>query len=271
MLAYIKIIRPLNVVITFLVVVVAILISEKENTGVIIILSASLAASLTAAAGNIINDIFDIETDKISHPDRVLVSGGLPKNEAWYAYLLLNLFAVIIASTLPSPILLLVIISVILLYVYSAYLKKMILIGNIIIAGLTGLAFIYGGVVTNNPSSAIIPALFAFLINHIREMVKDIQDVEGDVKSNIITFPIKYGFDKSKNLILIITILLIVSTFYPFIIKYYKIEYFILVMVIVNPCLVFCLKLMQNKKITIVSQLLKFNMIIGLVAIYLGR
>ena len=73
--AYIKITRPINVIITFLVVVVAILISEKEQTELITIVLASLAAALTAAAGNIINDIFDIETDRVSHPDRVLVVG----------------------------------------------------------------------------------------------------------------------------------------------------------------------------------------------------
>ena len=62
--AYIKITRPINVIITFLVVVVAILISEKEQTELITILLASLAAALTAAAGNIINDIYDVETDR---------------------------------------------------------------------------------------------------------------------------------------------------------------------------------------------------------------
>ncbi|RPI61540.1 MAG: hypothetical protein EHM44_08480, partial [Ignavibacteriales bacterium] len=70
-IAYIKITRPLNAVITFFVVVVAILISQKEQTDFYVILLASIAAALVAAAGNIINDIFDIETDKISHPKRV--------------------------------------------------------------------------------------------------------------------------------------------------------------------------------------------------------
>lgn len=273
-LAFIRVTRPLNVMITFLVAVVAILISLTSQTDLIIILLASIAASLVTAAGNIINDIFDIETDKISHPDRVLVSGRLTQNEAWYEYLFLNFFALIIAAILASPVLLLVIISVLLLYVYSAYLKKIILIGNILIAALTGLVFIYGGLVTNNLSAAFIPAVFAFLINLIREIVKDIQDLQGDSKLKLETFPIKYGFDNSKKLIVIITIILIAFTLYPFIMKYYKIEYFILVMIIINPILVYSLKLLyekSDKRLSTVSSLLKLNMIIGLLAIYLGK
>ena len=83
-LSYIKITRPFNVLITFFVVVVAILISQKEQTDLFTILLASIAASLVAAAGNIVNDIYDVESDKISHPNRILVLGEICKKEAWY-------------------------------------------------------------------------------------------------------------------------------------------------------------------------------------------
>lgn len=270
-ISFIKITRPLNVIITFVVVVVAILISKKNPTGIYIILFVSTSAALTAAAGNIINDIFDIESDRISHPNRALVKNMLSKKEAWYEYILLSLISLIIAFQLSNILFLIVLLSGILLFLYSAYLKSIPLIGNLVIAALTGLAFIYGGVAASNVRAAVIPAVFAFLINLIRELVKDIQDTDGDVKSKIATFPVKYGFDKSKNLILVMTIALIVFTLYPFIIEYYKIEYFILVMILVNPILVFCLKLLHNKKISIVSQLLKLNMILGLIAIFFGR
>lgn len=272
--AYIKITRPTNVIITFLVVVVAILISEKGKTELATILLASLSASLIAASGNIINDIYDIDADRISHPKRVLVLGNLQKKEAWFGYLFFNFTSVFLAAYLSPVLLFIVIIAAVLLFIYSLYLKRLPLIGNIIIAFITSLAFIYGGIATNNPQAAIIPAAFAFLINLMREIVKDMQDFSGDSKLNLNTFPIKYGFDKSKNLILIIAIILMVSTFYPFIIKFYKIEYFILVMIFVNPIIVYSLKLLYKKSddgISTVSGLLKFNMIIGLLAIYFGK
>lgn len=272
--AYIKIARPINIIITFLVVVVAILISQKEQTELTTIILVSLAAALTAAAGNIINDIYDVESDKISHPDRVLVLGDLTKNEAWYEYLFFNFSSLLIAAYLSIILLIIIIITIGLLFIYSSRLERLPLIGNFVIALITASAFIYGGIAVDNVQAAVIPAIFAFLINLIREIVKDIQDIEGDSKLNFKTFPIRFGINISKQLILSITIILILFTIYPFITNYYKIEYFILVMIIVNPILIYSLKLLydkSDKSISTVSRLLKFDMIMGLLAIYLGK
>jgi len=274
-LAYIKITRPINVIMTFLVVVVAILISEKEQTELTAIFLASLAAAFTAAAGNIINDIYDIETDRISHPERVLVLSSISKKAALNEYRLLNLIAIIISSGVSDILLLIVISSTIILFFYSFYLKKLPLIGNITVAFLTGLVFIYGGFAAGNSTAAIIPAVFAFLINLIREIVKDIQDIEGDSKLNCKTFPIRFGILASKRLVILISIVLILFTLYPFVTQLYRIEYFIVVMLIVNPVLVLSLKYLFDEKkvnnLNIVSRLLKLNMVVGLLAIYLGK
>jgi geranylgeranylglycerol-phosphate geranylgeranyltransferase len=274
-LSYLKITRPINVLITFFVVVVAILISQKEQTDLYTILLASIAASLVAAAGNIVNDIYDLESDKISHPKRPLVLSEISKKEARYLYIILSFISIFIAASLKPILLVIVITSTILLLIYSAYLKKLSLVGNITVAFLTWLAFIYGGYVTGNPGAAIVPAGFAFLINLIREIVKDIQDVEGDKKAGESTFPIKYGFQKSKFLIVISAIILILYTFYPFMTQLYKIEYFIVVMVFVNPLLVLTLKILYDSKnennLSVVSNMLKLNMVLGLIAIYLGK
>lgn len=273
--AYIKITRPLNVLITFLVVVVAVLISQSKQLELYTILLASLTASLAAAAGNVVNDIFDIETDKFSHADRVLVLGMLSKKESWYLYISLNLISVLIAASLFTILLIIVLLTLLILFIYSYSLKKLPLIGNLTIAFLTGLAFIYGGFAADNPGAAIIPAVFAFLINLIREVVKDMQDIEGDLKIGFLTFAIKYGFQKSKILILVITFSLILFTLYPFITQHYKIEYFMVVMVFVNPLLILCLKFLLDAKkensLSVVSNMLKLNMVLGLIAIYLGK
>jgi geranylgeranylglycerol-phosphate geranylgeranyltransferase len=272
--AYIKITRPLNVVITFCVVVVAIFIAQESSTEIRFIVLASLAAALITAAGNVINDVYDIETDKISHPKRVLPLGMLTKTEAKIEYISLNIIAGIISINLSRTLFVIVSISAFLLLVYSAYLKKIMLIGNITIATLTGLAFIYGGFAVENPEAAIIPAVFAFLLNLIREIVKDVQDEEGDKKQNIITYPVKYGIDSAKRLATIITIILIAFTFYPFLAHIYKIEYFVIVMIIVNPVSVICIKNLLQKRdtnIALISNLLKLNMITGLIAIYFGH
>jgi 4-hydroxybenzoate polyprenyltransferase len=257
------------------VVVVAILISQTEQTSFYILLLSSMAASLVAAAGNIINDIFDIETDKISHQNRVLVLEEITKKQAWYLYIILNITSILLALSLSAIFFVIVFFTILLLFFYSAYLKQQPLVGNLIIASITGLTFIYGGYASGNPLAAIVPAVFAFLINFIREIVKDIQDIEGDLKLNYKTFPIRFGIDKSKQLIVLITLILIGFSVYPYFTKLYHIEYFIIMMVFVNPLLIICLKYLfdsiKANGIANASNLLKLNMVLGLIAIYFGK
>ena len=272
--AVIFLIRPLNFVITFVSVFVAALICKPDTILTLNLVLAAFAASVVLASGNIINDIKDVEVDKINRPERPLPSGKISRINAYTLYLILVLISILISFLLNEMAALIVLLSIVLLFVYSKYLKQIPLVGNTTVSFLTGLVFIYGGVVVGNPSAAIIPAVFAFLINFIRELIKDMQDVEGDKKANVVTFPIKYGFHKSKILILLFTILLILFTTYPFISKLYKIEYFVIVMVIVNPILVYCLKILFEENsannLKKISNLLKISMIFGLLVIYVG-
>ncbi len=275
MIAYLKIIRPVNCVITFISVIVAAFIATENSFPTTSVLFAAIAAALTAAAGNIINDYFDIEIDRISHPDRPLVTGRVTKNNALILYLLLNLSALILSYLISIVAFGIVLLSIFLLLFYSASLKRMILFSNYIVAWLTGMVFIFGGIVVGNVSAAIIPALFAFMINFIREIVKDIQDIKGDLSAGVVTFPAKYGIDKAIVVIIILTIILMLLTLHPFIFSYYKIEYFIVVMIVVNPLLVYFLKSIYKnhsiENLKKMSLLLKINMVIGLIAIYLGK
>lgn len=274
MIAFVKIIRPFNVLITFLVVVVAILITQKTKTDLNIILLASFAAALTSAGGNIINDIYDVETDRISHPERVLVKKLITKKQAVYYYNFLNTIAIVIASRISVIITILVVVSILFLFVYSAYLKRLPLIGNVVVALLTALAFVYGGFVTGNSCASFIPAVFAFLINLIRELVKDIQDVKGDNKINCKTFPIIYGLEKTRHLIAVLSMVLILFTIYPFIAQLYSIEYFAIVMIIVNPVMVYSLKLLYDReqdRTQLISKILKLNIVVGLIAIFISK
>jgi len=226
------------------------------------------------ASGNIINDIFDLEIDKINRPERPLPSGKISNKEALVLYFIFLLLSFIFSWFINLPAFLIVVVSTFILYLYSKYIKRIPLVGNIIVAFLTGLVFVFGGVAVGNPSAAIIPAIFAFSINLIREIVKDMEDVEGDRKADVITFPIKNGFQKSKIIILIITISLILYTIYPFITQIYKIEYFVIIMITVNPILVYSMKMLfENRTVESfnkISNLLKLDMVFGLIAIYFG-
>jgi geranylgeranylglycerol-phosphate geranylgeranyltransferase len=273
--AFLVLTRPVNFILTFVVVIVGALICIDGDYSAIKIILAGISASLTAAAGNIINDIYDKEADKINHPERPLVTGTLTTKNAWTEYSIFIIAAIAASSFVNQTALVIVVLTSVLLFLYSARLKKIPLLGNITVGYLTGLAFIYGGISVNNVNSAFIPAIFAFLINLIREIIKDLEDIEGDAKAGLHTFPEKFGIQASMLLITFLTIILIAFTFYPFIENIYNIEFFVLVMLVVNPILVFFLKLLytkeKNKNFNKLSNLLKLNMVIGLAAIFLGK
>lgn len=274
-LSVIKISRPLNILIVFLTVIVAGFICSYNNEIPLKTILAAVSASFIAAAGYIINDFFDIKIDKVNRPDRPLVTGALSPKSALVYYTTFSLLGMFFAISINFIAVIIAVLTILLLLIYSYKFKSVTLLGNFTVAVLTGLTFIYGGISVKNISFAIIPALFALLINFIREIVKDMEDLNGDIKNGIETFPSKFGFSSAKNFLFIITILLILFTCYPFILRLYKIEYFIIVMSIVNPILVYVLvSIYKNDSVSNLNKLsfiLKLDMIFGLSAIFLGK
>ena len=204
----------------------------------------------------------------------VALSGPFEDVLAGIEYFFFLIASCIIASFISQLAFFIVFLTNVLLFIYSNRLKRIPLLGNITVAYLTGMAFIYGGVSVGHPRAALIPAVFAFLINLIRELIKDIQDIGGDKNAGIKTFPIKFGINKTKYLITFLVITLVVATFLPFVLNIYKIEFFVLVMLVVNPILIYFLKLLYKNDFAVnlnkLSNILKLDMVFGLLAIFLG-
>jgi geranylgeranylglycerol-phosphate geranylgeranyltransferase len=273
--AYIKIVRPYNFLITFLTVIIAAFVTYEGEFPLTKVLLAAITASLTMSAGNIINDIYDLNGDKINHPGRPLPSGIISLQSAYVYYFILlavSLFLSIYISDLNFAVNLL---AVILLYLYSYKLKRIALTGNLVVSLLTGLAFIYGGITVNNIYNSIIPALFAFLINLIREIVKDMEDAEGDMREGIISFPSKYGAKIANNTIVTLSICLILFTLFPYINGLYGHYYIAVILVLVIPILIYflisLLKDNSRKNLNKLSFILKLDMVFGLFAVYVGK
>lgn len=272
---FIKITRPLNCLITFFSVLIGGFIISDSEINFNLLLFASISASLIAAAGNVINDIYDVETDKISHPNRPLPSNKLSIPQAKILYICLNLIALIILFSSSFSLAIVGITVITLLLLYASSLKKLFLLGNLIVAFLTGLTFVFAGIAVGNVSDSFIPAGFAFLINLIREIIKDTEDMDGDIKYEVNSIPIVLGINKTRWIVICLIVLLIVFTVYPFLMKIYNIEYFVFIMIIINPIMIIAGRRFFNSTskndLKTASSLLKFNMILGLVAIYIGK
>lgn len=274
-LAYIWIIRPLNLFITFMAVIVSAIICSAGEMNYASILFAALSAALSAASGNVINDFFDAGPDKINRPQRPIPSGKISLKAASVYYLFLLILSLAFAAMVNLFAVIIVLFAGNLLFIYSYRLKRIPLVGNIVVSFLTGLAFIYGGIVVFNPLAAIIPAVFAFFITLIREIVKDMEDIKGDKSAGVITFPGKYNSGATRLLLLVLAAVLIIFTTYPYFSHSYSIEFFITVMLTVNLLLVYIIHLLfkddSQKNLRKVSNMLKAGMVFGLIAIYLGK
>ncbi|MBN1397540.1 MAG: geranylgeranylglycerol-phosphate geranylgeranyltransferase [Bacteroidetes bacterium] len=271
--AYIQLSRPVNILITVVSIPVACWIAGAGIQDLPVVILAALTGALTAAGANAINDSFDIEIDKINRPDRPLPLGIITKREAQMMWLVVSAAAIGINFFINSLSLIIVILAVAVLYFYSARLKRTVLAGNITVAVMTGMAFIYGGTAVGHVERAFTPAVFAFLINFARELVKDVEDIEGDRKENAVTFPVRYGIGPALLLAALLLVILIGITFTAIYYSIYNPAFsYIVAVADISICISIVMMLRDSSSINMsrVSSSLKISMIIGLAAIITG-
>ncbi|NIR50052.1 MAG: hypothetical protein GWN61_13755 [candidate division Zixibacteria bacterium] len=270
--AIIQLSRPINTLITGLSVLVAVIITGKL-TPVSALILACLSAGLIAAASNTINDVFDIEIDRVNKPLRPLASGKLSKNSAQVVALIEYFIGNVLALFISTDMFLFAFLFSILSFLYSAYLKRTILWGNFAVSFISAAAFIYGGLAVNRPLVAVIPAGFAFFFHFGREIIKDLEDIKGDTLGNARTLPIRFGPGPCIALIWVNFIILILLTILPYGMGWYGGLYFLIVVVGVYPVILYALitilKNTQPAHLGFLSNLLKADMLVGLLAIYL--
>lgn len=198
------------------------------NTGQFVLFMLSIV--LLAAGGNIINDYFDFELDKEFKPERPLASGLISLDAAMYLHMVLIFSGICLGFYMGWKdgnyhIGYLYVITALLLYVYSSFLKKMPLAGNVIIAGLSAFVFvlpiifeanylklIHSDILFQNAPYAFAVLVeqmkfyagFAFVTSLARELIKDIEDMDGDDAYKINTFAVQYGVSAAKWLSVLI-------------------------------------------------------------------
>jgi geranylgeranylglycerol-phosphate geranylgeranyltransferase len=271
---YITLIRPVNFIITAASIYVSCLLAGGTQEQFLVMFFASLGGACIGAGGMVINDYFDIEIDKINKPHRPLASGAIAPYDALMFYGGISGIGLIMSAYSTRTALIIAFVAVPVIFLYSQRFKSTPLIGNLLVGTLTGVAFIYGGAAVENISRAIMPAVFAFLINVGREIIKDMEDVEGDSKNNANTYPVQYGMKKAGMLATGFLAAVILSTIVPFVIGMYGIAYFVTVTAGVNAVIVGVVyslwKDQSSKNLNVLSNILKWDMLVGLFAIYIG-
>ncbi|WP_458626035.1 geranylgeranylglycerol-phosphate geranylgeranyltransferase [Winogradskyella sp. PC D3.3] len=277
----------------------ALLLPFQETHGVLISLNdfnfflLVLATICIAAGGYVINDIYDVETDKINKPNKLIINNYITEKHATTAFIILNIIGVGLGFYLSNGIgkpefFVIFFVTSALLYMYSSFLKQIALVGNIVISIVVSLSVLLVGIMELIPvmtehNKAIQStflniirdyALFAFMINLIREIVKDIEDIDGDYKAGIQTLPILLGRERSNKIVFILSLIPIFSIIYYVITYLYKqqlvVGYFLIA--VIAPLIYVSIKLFNAEskaQYKHISTVLKLVMLTGMLSLLL--
>jgi len=272
-IAYIKLSRPLNVLLTFISVWLAASISPGFSVS-FRVLFAALSASFILAGANAINDIFDLEIDRINRPNRPLSGGVISVNAAWTFFSISYVAGLTLAAFCGVWLLLIALVTAVALILYSTHLKRTAVWGNGLVSVAAGLTFVYGAEAVHDWQAGVLPGLFAFFFHFGREVLKDMQDVKGDRKGEAWTLPAKYGFGRARQLIVFLFLLLIGVTLIPYIFSDYNSLYLSVLIIGVHSVLIYVVVLLNRQPdvqtLSKLSNLLKVDMFIGLLAVWIG-
>lgn len=272
---YLIIIRPLNVGITFVSVVVVLFLAHGDAAAAWRpSLLAALSAALVCAGANVINDLFDVDIDRVNKPNRPLVTGSLSLRSARIWWLLLSAVGVTFSIPLGWHCVVIAGLAVIGLYGYSWRLKSTPLWGNLTVSFFTALAFLYGGLAIGKVDHALWPAVFAFLFHFGREILKDVEDMTGDAQQGARTFPLVYGRRTALALTSIVFLAVALTTATAYAVGSYSEVFLSIVLCGVYPVLLYVGVSMwtnpESGNLGRLNGLLKADMLVGIIAMLAG-
>ncbi len=182
-----------------------------------------IASVVSIASGYIINNFYDSEKDSINRPQQVTVEQIVSQNTKLMLYFVLNILVIIAASYVSFRAVMFFSVYIFGIWFYSHKIKKRPLIGNLTSAILTITPFFAIFLYYKNFSSLIfVFGFYLFLILSMRELVKDLQNLKGDLLQNYNTIPVIYGEKYSKLMILILIVCNVSVT--VFLLKFYVLE-----------------------------------------------
>lgn len=253
----------------------SLLASHSVTSGAILGASAAL---LIAAGGYALNDVYDIETDRVSKPSRPLPSGRVCRRGAlrvtavgWVAGLALSVLAGPVAVAFALAYMLLI-------WLYSAGIKSAGLAGHVLVSAVAASGFVLGAALGGDAKAGLMPFAVAFVFHFAREVVKGAGDMRGDMGAGIRTLPVRVGQRGSVLLCTASIAAVMALSIIPFVAGAYGIPYIVPVLAI-EPVLAFCIYIIVSSRRDGVpvagayaraATILKAVMPVGMLAFLLG-
>ena len=231
-----------------------------------------LATASVVASGYIINNFYDSEKDLINRPHKTMLDRIVSQRTKLSVYFILNLAGVFFASYVSFRTVIFFSIYIFFIWLYSYRIKKMLFLGNLVASVLTITPFFAVFVYYKNFETVIfVHAAFLYLIIVMRELVKNLENMKGDVVLGYETIPIVYGEKLSKALLVGLTLLSFIPVY--FLIEHFEVgqmDYFFYAALFL--LLVFLLFLFFSKgkwQYLLLHNLLKFIIVAGIFSILL--
>ena len=287
--SFLKLIRVQNLFILLLAQVILYYFTY-ENFGDIKLYLLLIITFLITAAGYIINDIFDIEADKINK-EEVIIGIQIPSRQAIFWYYFFNSIALLLSLVLlyiskNILLFLILLLGIFVLRWYSKTYKHKFLIGNLMVSVLTSLSIFNIYLIFPSTSHELVPPLFiiliycyfAFFLTFCREIVKDLEDKEGDKIMNSSNITFKISNKKIKGILIILLLFVLIPFVYALKVD---VEYFLrynslslstfISSLIINLLVCFTMyniiKSTVKKDYTFISRMLKIIMLVGILTV----
>lgn len=231
-----------------------------------------LVVFLISGAGNTINDYFDVRIDSINRPDRPIPSGRMNLKEALYFSYILFALGTLLAFSINPICGVIALFNSLMLIFYAKTLKGTPLFGNLSIGYLTGSTFLFGASVFGLEGLKALFVLFllAALAITAREIVKDIEDMEGDKMEGADTLPLRVGAKKASYLAVLIGFLAVVFSPLPYLLSVLGLHYLYLVLLADLGFLAAIYQLLACNNPTKSSKMFKIAMFFALIAFIAG-
>lgn len=183
-----------------------------------------LASSLTIASGYIINNFYDSKKDLINRPNKSRIDRLVSQKTKLQVYFSINFVVFFLAMLVSWRAVLFFSAYIFLIWFYSHKLKKYPIIGNLTAAFMAILPFFAILMHYKNFYAQIFAhASFLYLILLIREIVKDLENIQGDIANNYQTIPVRFGENFAKNLILVLTLFTVIPVY--FLVEIFEVGY----------------------------------------------
>jgi geranylgeranylglycerol-phosphate geranylgeranyltransferase len=240
---------------------------------------AAVVVFCVCAAGNVCNDLVDLATDRVSHPDRALACGAVPAQIAVATAIVYSLMGLVLSILVSLQLLWVAMVAVALLLAYNFGLKRVPFVGNLVVGLLGGLTFLAGGLAVDSDLAWHLPgplvgAVFGLLFHVVREVLKDVEDIEGDRAAGITTLPQVIGERGALALGLVLFAALVFATIVPIYLSWFGRAYEIITIYAIDlPLLLLLIFIWGNptaRLLRIGSLSLKGGMLLGLVALLLS-